>query len=580
MSTGIDFSQLKPDFSALLPFRHEAQPYHHLQNQFVEAFRFFCKQSEQRFMLVQAPLFCQPKPLFAEIFEPEAKLPTRLREQRQGFYSGSASAESDKVWNFDEQTTTACIIAEQFTEQTLFGQIPSRLENGSLIADISRYRPGQIALANKGIWVIYARDILENPTLWKQLASCAQSGYLLPSQLIGEQTCGDTFDAIPVDLKMVIWGDSQEQEILLEQFPSLWYQSAVKSELNEEIKADQAGVNAWLSALLAGNQFALCEDVALQQHLLRLASRRSEHNHYLALDFAPIKQMIIHAHQQHSTLTCEAFQKTFQQHQQFRNGEWRWSRRSYVDQQINIKLNGAELGQINGLSVLESPGLSRTFGEPMRITATVHLGDGDLNDVERKAELAGNIHAKSMMIIQGYLSKQFARDGHFPLAGTVVFEQSYHEIDGDSASLASLIAILSSLARQPIDQSFATTGAIDQLGNVLAVGGINEKIEGFYQISQLIDPDNHHSVIMPKANLLQLNLSDEICKAVKTERFRIYPVETVEQAIELLFHHEAGSAQSKTGLLGHINKRAQAYYQAEEDDENSSRWFKWLKKRG
>ncbi|MFM2481251.1 AAA family ATPase [Celerinatantimonas sp. YJH-8] len=585
MSTGIDFKQLKPDFSSWLPYQNDTAPYAQLQAQFVDAFQFFCSQSDKHLMLVQAPVFCEPEPLLKATYPSQAKSQTILYEQQHGYFelATQASSASGRKWIFDESLFTQYVIAEHFAPEALFGSIPSRLEQGTLITDIEQYHPGQIALANHGIWVVYARDILEQPQLWQQLLTCVQTGQLQPQDLTSKSSYGVAFDAIPLYLKVVIWGESNELEQLLELSPRLWYQAAIKCELNEEVKANQANVNAWLSELNQYSPQILTSDIELQQLLLQLASRRSEHNQYLALDFSPIVQLIAHAALQHSEITAQSLKQVLTQHVHYRNGEWKWSQRSYIDRQIKIDLHGQQIGQINGLSVLETPGISCSFGEPMRITATVHLGEGDLSDVERKAELAGNIHAKSMMIIQGYLSQQFARDGHFPLAGTLVFEQSYHEIDGDSASLASLIAILSSLSGLPIDQSFATTGAIDQLGNVLAVGGINEKIEGFFQVCQLIDPQNRHSIIIPAANLLQLNLSDDVVTAVEMQIFTIHAIERVEQALELLFNQPAGSTKAGAGILGQIDKRAQFFYQNENDDERSSLLaclFKWLKKRG
>ncbi|MGL4205344.1 MAG: S16 family serine protease, partial [Aeromonadaceae bacterium] len=226
-----------------------------------------------------------------------------------------------------------------------------------------------------------------------------------------------------------------------------------------------------------------------------------------------------------------------------------------VDGQVLLQTDGEVVGQINGLSVIEIMGHPYDFGEPVRLTATVHLGDGDVADIERKAELAGHIHAKAMMIIHGYLSTQFGAENPSPLSANLVFEQSYHEIDGDSASLTGLCALLSALAQQPIFQHFAVTGAVDQFGNVQPVGGLNEKIEGFFRICNIHGLTGKQGVIIPATNQLQLILSDEVIEAVREGQFHIYPVAHVEEAIELLTGCKAGDIDDEQTLFGRIRER-------------------------
>jgi Lon-like ATP-dependent protease len=220
-----------------------------------------------------------------------------------------------------------------------------------------------------------------------------------------------------------------------------------------------------------------------------------------------------------------------------------------------LQTDGEEIGQINGLSVIQVSGHPYDFGEPVRLTATVHLGDGDVADIERKAELAGHIHAKAMMIIHGYLSNKFGAENPSPLSANLVFEQSYHEIDGDSASLTGLCALLSALARQPIYQHFAVTGAVDQFGNVQAVGGVNEKIEGFFRVCKIHGLNGKQGILLPGTNAQQLNLSDEVIAAVAAGQFHIHPVDHVEEAIELLTGCVAGEPDMPDTLFGRIQQR-------------------------
>lgn len=231
------------------------------------------------------------------------------------------------------------------------------------------------------------------------------------------------------------------------------------------------------------------------------------------------------------------------------------SDQSIVDEQMLLQTEGEVVGQINGLSVIQIMGHPYDFGEPVRLTATVHMGDGDVSDIERKAELAGHIHAKAMMIIHGYLSTLFGAENPSPLSANLVFEQSYSEIDGDSAALTGLCALLSALAQQPIYQHLAVTGAVDQFGNVQPVGGLNEKIEGFFRVCSIQGLNGKQGVVIPESNYLQLILSDEVVDAVKNGQFHIYPVGHVEEAVELLMGCPAGSIDDERTLFGRIRRR-------------------------
>ncbi len=199
---------------------------------------------------------------------------------------------------------------------------------------------------------------------------------------------------------------------------------------------------------------------------------------------------------------------------------------------VKLDVSGEVIGQINGLTVVETS--HAEFGEPSRITANVFLGDGDIGDIERKSDLGGNIHAKAMMILSSFVSKTFAHNAPMPVSSNIVFEQSYHEVDGDSASVAELYALLSALAEVPIKQNIALTGAMDQLGNVQAVGGVDLKIESFYDIAIALDDNAKPIVVIPQANVVNLNLSQRILNAVKTNKLEIIPIKHVNDASMIL----------------------------------------------
>ena len=232
------------------------------------------------------------------------------------------------------------------------------------------------------------------------------------------------------------------------------------------------------------------------------------------------------------------------------------SLREHRDRQLLIATKGAIVGQINGLSVIETLGTSYEYGEPVRITATLRAGgEGDVIDIERKAELAGQIHAKAMMIINGFLTKEFGAESPLPVSASLVFEQSYSEIDGDSASLTGLCAVISVLANAPVSQALAVTGAVDQLGDVQAVGGVNEKIEGFYRVCRLHGFTGTQGVIIPRACVNQLVLRPAVVKAVAEGKFFIFTVDHVTEAVKLLTTLDWGDGATENTICARINER-------------------------
>ncbi|MGN0915312.1 MAG: S16 family serine protease [Succinivibrio sp.] len=230
--------------------------------------------------------------------------------------------------------------------------------------------------------------------------------------------------------------------------------------------------------------------------------------------------------------------------------------RNHRDRQILLSTKGEVTGQINGLSVIETAGTSYEYGEPVRITATLRAGgEGDIIDIERKAELAGQIHAKAMMIINGFISDEFGSQQPMPVSASLVFEQSYSEIDGDSASLTGLCAVISALSELPVRQDLAVTGAVDQFGDVQPVGGVNEKIEGFYRICRLNGLTGTQGVIIPYSCINQLVLRPSVINAVKNGKFHIYVVSHVTGAARLLMNTRWGEEDDDKSICGLVCSR-------------------------
>jgi predicted ATP-dependent protease len=205
---------------------------------------------------------------------------------------------------------------------------------------------------------------------------------------------------------------------------------------------------------------------------------------------------------------------------------------------IRIETDGEEVGQVNGLSVISLGTLA--FGQPSRITAQVRLGRGEVVDIEREVELGGPFHSKGVLILSGFLGGRFGKTRPLSLNASLVFEQSYGGVDGDSASAAELFALLSALAEAPIKQSFALTGSVDQRGQIQAIGGVNEKIEGFFDSCRITGFTGRQGVIIPASNVRHLMLRRDVVAAAAEGKFRVYPIDTVDQGLELLTGIPAG----------------------------------------
>ncbi len=246
-------------------------------------------------------------------------------------------------------------------------------------------------------------------------------------------------------------------------------------------------------------------------------------------------------------------------------------------EQILIETEGERVGQINALSVVEFPGHPRPYGEPSRISCVVHIGDGEFHDIERKAELGGNIHAKGMMIMQSFLMAELELEQQMPFTASLTFEQSYSEVDGDSASMAELCALISALADVPLHQHIAITGSVDQFGRAQPVGGLNEKIEGFFAICQHRGLTGKQGVIVPAANVRHLCLHQELLDAVQAEQFSIWAIDDVTDALPLLTDL-VWDGEGQTTLIQTIQERiAQATQQeARHRYPWPLRWLSWF----
>lgn len=445
----------------------------------------------------------------------------------------------------------ACEFQAWIEAEQLFGCVRYFQERISL-------QPGLLHRINGGTLILTARTLLAQPLLWlrlKQIIAEGQYHWLSPDE---RRPLPLTIPPMPMNIRLIVVGDRESLGDLNGIEPDL-RDLAVYGEFESELPLiDEDDMSRWcayINALCTANHLPLLTADAWPS-LLQLAVRYSGDQGSLPL--CPqwlthqLKHIAIYAQEAH--ITAQTITEAIAA-QRWREGYLAERMHDEIELgQIVIETEGEVVGQINGLSVLEYPGHPVAFGEPTRISCVVHPGDGEFTDVDRKVELAGNLHAKGMMIMQAFLISELELEQQLPFSASLVFEQSYSEVDGDSASLAELCALISALSLQPINQQLAITGSVDQFGRVQPIGGVNEKIEGFFEICQRRELTGNQGVIIPVANLCHLSLNADVVEAVRAGQFHIIPVETVPESITLLTNMLYDDEQ-QPNLLGLIKER-------------------------
>lgn len=446
------------------------------------------------------------------------------------------------------------------TLENLVGRIDHRARFGALSTDFSMIRPGALHRANGGFLIIDARDVLRQPLGWDQLKRMMRSCQIRiesPAQMLGlVSTVTMEPEPIPLDVKVVLVGDRMIFEILQQLDPDFedLFKVVVDFEDDTPREADDAeGVDRFVR-LLAG----LIEKAQLRPfdrgavaRIVEEASRMAGDARRVSLRVEALGDLCSEA----DHFAGKAGGEHVEAHHVAQAIEARRQRRGRLQDrrlesiargEVVVDTRGEAIGQINGLSVVTQGGYR--FGMPSRITASVRLGRGEFVDIDREVEMSGPIHSKGVLILSGYLGMTFGMERPLSLSASLVFEQSYGRVDGDSASLAEVVALLSALASVPARQELAITGAIDQRGNVQAVGGINEKVEGFFDVCTRLGRTGPQGVIIPRANQEHLMLRRDVVEAVEADQFCVYAVDRVEEAASLLMGIDAG-ARDETGAF-------------------------------
>lgn len=442
----------------------------------------------------------------------------------------------------------------------LFGDIAHITEQGTTVANHHLLQPGLLHQANGGVLVLPSDRLLENPQLWFELKSS------LFDKQIKWTSANHWLDPQAIHLKtqIILVGDSLSYKGLLDLDPDIIQLFPLIAEVNHQYALDtDDNYLSYAGYLQNIARRANCSDLTTSAMvaLMNYSSFMIEHQDKMSLDSAVFKSLIQQAQvfaTDQAPLDVEHILQAIDAFNHRKNRIAQYSFESIKDKQLLLITQGQTVGQINALSVLETD--LDSFGEPSRVTAAVYVGDGDIGDVERKVEMAGNIHAKGVAILTSYLHQKFALEEEIPLDANLVFEQSYQGIDGDSAAMASLLCLLSAFADKPLEQGMAVTGAMDQFGNILAIGGVNEKIVGFYNVCKTNGLHNKQGVIIPATNVSNLNLPPEICEAIAQKKFNIYPVDHIEQSIDLCFGLPAGKVNEQgsypeKSLYGAIEQR-------------------------
>ncbi len=424
-----------------------------------------------------------------------------------------------------EKNQTFAYLSGNIRRSDLIGQM-------SKTAKSSRYQGG--ALANCHYLFICAESLYKREGLWELIFDTLAKGYYRVSSEL---------ERIPLACKIILVGNINLYSQIYQLESQFSYHFPLLGELAHEIDLSQHRESAyldWAQAIAHSQALSLAESVVLP--LLTYGAKLTEHQHRLSLCSATMVQVLAQAkfYTKSTQIDAAALNKALAQINYRHNAQETLSSQNFEDKFINLATTGSMVGQVNGLTVIDMA--EYAYGEPARITTSVHYGDGEVADIERKSELGGNIHAKGMMILSACLYRIFGKDAPLHLNANIVFEQSYQEIDGDSASLAEYACLISAIAEQPISQSLAITGALDQFGNVQAIGGVNEKITGFFNLCAKRGLTGEQGVIIPSSNTQQLNLPVEIINAVEKGMFHIHQVSHMDEAIELVMQKTAGEA--------------------------------------
>jgi len=449
------------------------------------------------------------------------------------------------------------IFEDEPTFERLLGRIEQRVEQGALVTDLLMIRPGALHLANGGFLYLDLQKVLSRPMAYEGLKRALKAkelrieSPLAAMGLMATQSLEP--EPVPLDVKVALLGDRYLFYLASALDPEFAELFKVPADFDDDVKTegDATAHFARHVAKITAEKGLLPLEPAAMAACLEDALRRAGDIERLSADIDSLLDLVREA----DHLAKKAGREVIEADHVEAAAEARERRLARlrdrsIDQVeeglVRIAIEGAVPGQINGLAVLQIGGFA--FGRPSRITASVRMGSGKLVDIEREAKLGGPLHSKGVLILQGYLAQTFAAEFPLALAASLVFEQSYGGVDGDSASSAELYALISAIAEVPIRQDLAVTGSVNQKGEVQAIGGVNEKVEGFFDVCARRGLSGTQGVMIPASNLRNLMLAQRVVDAVEAGRFAVYPIDHIEEGLALL----TGMTVGERGTDGHF----------------------------
>lgn len=436
------------------------------------------------------------------------------------------------------------------TLDRLTGRIEHASEMGALVTNFTMIKPGALHRANGGFLVLDARRVLAEPMAWQALKQCLQSRAIQITSMAERLSLMSTVslepDPIPLELRVVLIGDRMLHALLTMLDPDFADLFKLQADFEDDMPRDDDSQRLYARLIAArarkdGIRPLSAEGTA---RLLDEAARLAGDSRKLSLRLDALSDLMREAdfyaaQAGRDLIGAPEIDRAVMQRER-RAARIRDRVQEAIERgTILIDTDGGRVGQVNGLAVTGIGG--HAFGHPSRITARVRMGAGKLVDIEREVELGGPLHSKGVLILAGYLTATYAPDLPFSLHASLVFEQNYGGVDGDSASSAELYALLSALSGLPINQGMAVTGSVNQEGEVQAIGGVNEKIEGFFETCRRRGLTGRQGVLIPKSNIDHLMLKQEVVDAVAEGRFRVIPVATIDEGIAILTGRPAGA---------------------------------------
>lgn len=434
----------------------------------------------------------------------------------------------------------------------MFGKIERRALMGTYISDHSMIKPGAVQLANGGYLILNIRDVLLNPGVWEGLKRVIKTKEVRvedPGEQLGFFTPqGMRAQPMPVEFKIIVMGDDSIYQLLSLYDEDFWEMFKVKVDFDHQMQRSDENIKSFTCFIrtCCDNEKLLPFDRTGVAKIIEYAARAAGDQEKLSARFGPLKDLLIESDywardSQSKLITGEHVEKAAREKIHRLDLIAERIRQMITEGTIMVDVGGAVEGQVNGLSVYDLGIFS--FGRPSRITAKTFLGRRGVINIERESQLSGPIHNKGVFILSGYLGWKYAQDKPLSLSASICFEQSYSGVEGDSASSTELYAILSSLSDLPIRQNIAVTGSVNQKGEIQPIGGVNQKIEGFFDVCRARGLTSDQGVMIPHQNVRNLMLREDVVKAVHEGQFHIYEVRSIDEGIEILTGVPAGERQ-------------------------------------